>query len=82
MEATNYNWNTEFDTANNLMIHTFSDRVKVVANLNTGETKTFRDGEVIDRRTDMPISDYERFLITIAKDTDKLKGFIPYDRLK
>lgn len=82
MEVAKYNWNTEFDTANNLMIHTFSDRVKVVANLNTGETKTFRDSEVIDRRTDMPISNYERFLITIAKDADKLKGFIPYDGLK
>lgn len=82
MEATNFNWETEFNTSENLMIHTFSDRVKVMANLNTGEVKTFRDGEEIDRRTDMPISDYERFLITIAKDADKLKDFLPYDRLK
>jgi hypothetical protein len=82
MEATKFNWDTEFNTAYNLMIHTFSDRVKVVANLNTGETRTFRDGEEIDRRTNMPISDYERFLITIAKDADKLKGFVHCGRLK
>lgn len=82
METTKYNWNTEFNTADNLMIHTFSDRVKVSANLTTGEIKIFRDGEEIVRRTDMPISDYEKFLIATAKDADKLKDFVPYDRLK
>lgn len=69
------NWETEFITAENLMIHTFSDRVKVVTNIITGEIKTMRDDEVIDRRNDMPISDYERFLLGIAKDARKLKEF-------
>lgn len=82
METAKYNWDTEFDTANNLMIHTFSDRIKVVTNLTTGEIKTFRDGEVIDRRNDMSISDYEKFLIAIAKDANKLNGFIHYGGLK
>jgi hypothetical protein len=75
-------WNTEFDTANNLMIHTFNYRVKVVTNIQTGEIKTFRDDKVIDRQNDMPISDYERFLISIAVDANKLNGFIPYGGLK
>jgi hypothetical protein len=79
MEATNYNWSTEFITAENLMIHTFSDRVKVVTNIKTGEVKTFRDDEEIDRRNDMPISEYERFLLMIAKDATKLQGFTNYD---
>lgn len=70
-----YYWETEFDTAKDLMIHTFSDRIKVVTNIKTGEVKTLRDGEVIDRLQDMPISDYEKFLLRIAVDADKLKEF-------
>jgi hypothetical protein len=75
-------WNTEFITADNLMIHTFSDRVKVVSNIQTGEIRIFRDNEVIGRRNDMPISEYERFLLTIAKDATKLQGFTDYGRLE
>ena len=82
MDTVKYNWETEFITADNLMIHTFSDRVKVVTNIHTGEIKTLRDGKVIDRRNDMPISEYERFLLKIAKDADKLKDFLPYGRLE
>lgn len=73
--SSKYNWETEFDTAKDLMIHTFSERIKVVANIKTGEVKTLRDGEVIDRLQDMPISDYEKFLLRIAVDADKLKEF-------
>ncbi len=73
--SSKYNWETEFDTAKDLMIHTFSDRIKVVANIKTGEVKTLRDGEVIDRLQNMPISDYEKFLLRIAADADKLKEF-------
>ena len=73
--SSKYYWETEFDTAKDLMIHTFSDRIKVVTNLKTGEVKTLRDGEVIDRLQDMPISDYEKFLLRIAADADKLKEF-------
>lgn len=75
METVKYNWETEFITADNLMIHTFSDRVQVVTNIKTGEIKTLRDGKVIDRRNDMPISEYEKFLLKIAEDSDKLKEF-------
>lgn len=75
METVKYNWETEFRTADDLMVHTFSDRVQVVTNIKTGEIKTLRDDEVIDRRNDMPISDYERFLLGIAKDANKLKDF-------
>ena len=75
-------WNTEFITADNLMIHTFSDRVKVVSNIHTGEIRIFRDNEEIGRRNDMPISEYERFLLTIANDATKLQGFTDYGRLE
>ena len=71
----NYSWETEFRTAENLMIHTFSDRVKVVSNIKTGEIRTMRDGEVINRLEDMLISDYEKMLITVAEDANKLKLF-------
>lgn len=73
--SSKYNWETEFDTAKDLMIHTFSDRIKVVTNIKTGEVNILRDGEVIDRLQDMPISDYEKLLLRIAVDADKLKEF-------
>lgn len=82
METVKYNWETEFITADNLMIHTFSDRVQVATNIKTGEIKTLRDGKVIDRRNDMPISEYERFLLTIANYATKLQGFTDYGRLE
>ena len=75
MEKNKFNWDTEFNTAENLMIHTFSDRVKVVTNIKTGEVKTMRDDEIIGRRSDLLISDYERYLIAIAQDAAKLQEF-------
>ena len=36
MSKKNLSWETTFNTAENLMIHTFSDRVKVVSNIKTG----------------------------------------------
>lgn len=79
--SSKYYWETEFDTAKDLMIHTFSDRIKVVTSIKTGEVKIMRDDEIIDRLPDMPISDYEKFLLRIAVDADKLKEF-KNDRLK
>lgn len=73
--SSKYYWETEFDTAKDLMIHTFSDRIKVVTNIKTGEVKTLRDGVVIDRLQDRPILDYEKFLLRVAADADKLKEF-------
>ncbi len=70
-----YYWETEFDTAKDLMKHTFSDRIKVVTNIKTGEVATLRDGIVIDRLQDMPISEYEKFILRVAADADKLKEF-------
>ncbi len=75
MDTVKYNWETEFRTADYLMVHTFSDRVQVATNIKTGEIKTLRDGKVIDRRNDLIISEYEKFLLKIAEDSDKLKGF-------
>jgi hypothetical protein len=75
MEHRKLNWETEFITAENLMIHTFSDRVKVATNIKTGEIKTLRDGEIISSRNDMPISEYEKFLIAVAEDATKLQNF-------
>ena len=75
MESSKLTWDTEFITAEDLMIHTFSDRVKVAANIKTGEIKTLRDGEVISTRNNMPISEYERFLITVAQDAATLQNF-------
>lgn len=71
----NYSWETTFETADNLMIHTFTDRVKVVSNIKTGSVKVLKDGEVINIVENPAITEYERFLLKIAEDADKLKSF-------
>jgi len=75
MEYKKLTWNTDFITSDDLMIHTFSDRVIVSSNIKTGETRTLKDGEVICIRNDLRISKYEEFLITVAEDAATLKNF-------
>ena len=75
MEKQNYSWTTEFKTAEDLMIHTFSDRVKVVSNIKTGLVKVFRDDVVISTDENPSIAQYEAFLSKIAIDAEKLERF-------
>jgi hypothetical protein len=78
MTSNGYNWETEFITADDLMIHTFSERVKVVTHIKNGTIKVFKDDQVIIKRDDMQLSEYEKFLLRIAEDTETLKQF-PHD---
>lgn len=71
----NYTWETTFDTAENLMIHTFTDRVKVVSNIKTGVVKVLKDGEVINTAENPAIVEYEKFLLKVAVDAKKLAAF-------
>lgn len=78
MNNNGYNWETEFITADDLMIHTFSERVKVVTHIKNGTIKVFKDDQVIIERDDILLSEYEKFLLRIAKDAETLKQF-PHD---
>jgi hypothetical protein len=71
----NYTWGTTFNTAENLMIHTFTDRVKVVSNIKTGVVKVLKDGEVINTTENPVIVEYEKFLLKVADDANKLAAF-------
>lgn len=75
MDKQNYSWETTFDTANDLMIHTFTDRVKVIASLKTGVAKVLRDGDIINTIENPAISDYERMLSKVAIDAHALEAF-------
>jgi hypothetical protein len=75
METRNYSWETTFGTDNE-MIHTFSDRVKVLVNFKFETVTTVKDGEPVDKFTctGMTIREYETFLFGIAKTAEILKG--------
>nr|DAF49547.1 MAG TPA: hypothetical protein [Siphoviridae sp. ct4085] len=75
MNNENFSWETTFNTAENLMVHTFSERVKVVSNIKTGLVKVLKDGEVINSVNNPAIAEYERFLKQVAEDANKLKEF-------
>lgn len=71
----NYNWETNFNTAANQMVHTFSGRVKVVTSLREGTVKVLKDGETIRTLEGMYVSDYEKLLLEVAQDAQTLKSF-------
>jgi inorganic pyrophosphatase len=75
MEAMNYNWETTHETASRTMTHTFSDRVKVVYDFGFGIMTVARDGDPIDKFecSEMSISEYETFLLGIAKSAEILE---------
>ena len=75
MNAVKFSWNTVFDTANNLMIHTISERVEVTSNIKTGEIKVIKDGNVVQNLSNPAIAAYESFLLDVAKDAKKLESF-------
>lgn len=77
MKANNFNWDTVFNTAEDLMIHTFNSRVQVVTNIKTGIAKILQDGTVIDQKPNMKISEYENFLLEVAQDAQKLEATQP-----
>lgn len=71
----NYSWETTFNTAENLMIHTFTDRIKVVSNIKTGAVKVLKDGEVINTTENSAVAEYETFLAKVAEDAHQLDQF-------
>ena len=75
MEKTGYSWETTFETSKGLMIHTFTDRVKVVSNIQTGTVKVLKDGEVINNIENPAITEYDKFLLQVAKDANELEKF-------
>lgn len=77
MKANNFNWDTVFNTAEDLMIYTFNSRVQVVTNIKTGIAKVLRDGTVINQKPNMKISEYENFLLEVAQDAQKLEAIQP-----
>lgn len=77
MKANNFNWDTVFNTAEDLMIHTFNSRVQVVTNIKTGIAKILQDGTVIGQKPNMKISEYENFLLEVAQDAQKLETTQP-----
>ena len=77
MKANKFNWDTVFNTAEDLMIHTFNSRVQVVTNIKTGIAKILQDGTVIGQKPNMKISEYENFLLEVAQDAQKLEATQP-----
>lgn len=68
-----YNWDTRFETAENLMIHTMpGGRVTVKANIKTGTVQVEQDGKVIETHEDFYISEYNDFLQGVAEKAVKL----------
>jgi hypothetical protein len=68
-------WTTDFDTCQNIMTHTFTDRIKVIADLNTGIVKFFKDGVMYNKIESIMLVKYESILLETALDSRKLETF-------
>lgn len=68
-----YSWDTQFDTANNTMTHTFSERVQAVANIKNGEVLVKVDGNTVNAYHSMPVKEYEALLLGMEQYAYKLE---------
>lgn len=68
-----YGWGTYFETAENLMIHTFTDRVQVVANIKNGEVLVKVDGHTVNTYYGLPLGEYEALLLGVEQYATKLQ---------
>lgn len=71
--AKTYNWETRFETAKNLIVHTFTDRVQVEANLKNGEVLVLIDGHIVNTYHNMPMKEYECLLLCVEEFANQLK---------
>lgn len=73
--ATEYKWETQFLTAQNLMCHILSERVKIITNIQTGLIRILKDDKEIDSidGSDMSMSDYEKLIVITAEGAKKLQ---------
>ncbi len=65
-----YSWDTQFN--NNVMTHTFTDRVQVASNIKNGEINVLVDGNLVDVYYNMPVSEYEALLLGIEEYAQEL----------
>lgn len=72
-KATKYGWETQFDTANNVMTHTFSKNVQVVSNIKNGEVLVQVNGKTIEMYNNMPVKKYEATLLAVEAKAKKLE---------
>ena len=69
MATEKYTWTTEFDTANNLMIQTFSNHIILTVNIKTNKVVLTKDGEVVNNfhfEKEYTIGRYHQFIINVA----------------
>jgi hypothetical protein len=66
----NLNWETEHDTANGLMTHTFTGSVKVVTSIKTGRVKVYKHDILVNAfdASGWKLNDYTQFLAGLATD--------------
>lgn len=68
-----YSWDTQYETAKSLMVHTFTDRVQVESNLKNGEVLVLVDGHTVNTYHNMPVREYEALLLGVEEYAHKLQ---------
>lgn len=69
-------WNTEFDTANNVITHSFDKEVKVINNLNFKKITVFRGEKKVNETVyeeNESIKDYFDFLLEVERQVEEIR---------
>lgn len=70
-----YNWETHFETAKGLMVHTMpGGRIVVKSNIRTDIVNVEQDGKVIETHEGFYVNEYTEFLQGIAEKAAKLQS--------
>ena len=72
-----YDWQTEFDTANETMTTVFSERVKAVTNFKLSTITALKDDVVtysFGFEEGYSLKEFEQFLLNMAKSAKELEG--------
>lgn len=76
MEETRYDWETWFETSNQVTCHRFSDRVEMRSSLETGIIRLYKDGNEVNTidGNGMTLKEYTRILIRTANEAKQLQS--------
>lgn len=69
-------WNTEFDTANNVITHSFDKEVKVINNLNFKKITVFRGEKKVSEteyEENESIKDYFDYLLEVERQVEEIR---------
>ncbi|WP_010416168.1 hypothetical protein [Anaerophaga thermohalophila] len=69
------NVTVEYDTVKMTARHSFGANIYALTDINKGTVSITRDGQMVRQLHDLTVAEYERILLSTAKDAEMIKRF-------